>query len=128
MPMESRKELYLLGLELQMVVSCHVGAGNWTLVLCKNSKCSHHGAFSPAPMYRAVDCHCPYAYTHTHTHTHKIPVSASSVGPREREDTHMVQAAAHAALPSGKFWQTACQRTWLQSAPSTVHSWFDDCV
>jgi hypothetical protein len=27
-------------LELQMVVSCHVGAGNKIWVLCKSSKCS----------------------------------------------------------------------------------------
>ena len=29
-----------LGLELQTVVSCHVGAGNWIPVLCKSNKCS----------------------------------------------------------------------------------------
>jgi hypothetical protein len=30
-----------LGLELQTVVSCHIGAGNSPWVLCKNSKCSY---------------------------------------------------------------------------------------
>jgi hypothetical protein len=29
-----------LGLELQIVVSCHVRAGNWTLVLWKSNRCS----------------------------------------------------------------------------------------
>lgn len=35
-----RKALGLLGLELQMVSSCHLGAGNQTCSLCKNSQCS----------------------------------------------------------------------------------------
>lgn len=29
-----------LGLELQMVVNCHVGTSSQTQVLCKNNKCS----------------------------------------------------------------------------------------
>lgn len=31
----------LLGLELGMLVNSHVGAGDWNLVLCESSHCSH---------------------------------------------------------------------------------------
>jgi hypothetical protein len=34
--------LDLVGLELQIVVMLHVGAGNRTGVLLKNNKCSNH--------------------------------------------------------------------------------------
>ena len=43
----------ILGPELQTVVSCHVGAGNWTQFLCKGSKCSQplsHPSSLPAPI------------------------------------------------------------------------------
>ena len=40
LPMEARRRVWdLLGLELQMVVSHHVGSGNWMWVLCKSNKC-----------------------------------------------------------------------------------------
>lgn len=39
----------VLGLELQMVISCHLGAGNWTWVHCKNSKCSYLLAHPSSP-------------------------------------------------------------------------------
>jgi hypothetical protein len=32
-----KRELYLLELELQVVVCCHVGAGNQTQALCKDT-------------------------------------------------------------------------------------------
>lgn len=35
--MYQKMALYPLGLDLQTVMSCHVGAGNWTQVPCKNS-------------------------------------------------------------------------------------------
>lgn len=39
----------VLDLELQMVISCHLGAGNWTWVHCKNSKCSYLLAHPSSP-------------------------------------------------------------------------------
>jgi hypothetical protein len=35
--MEARRTLGILGLEFQMVVSCHAGGKNWTWVLWKSS-------------------------------------------------------------------------------------------
>ena len=35
-----RERLESLGLELQMLVSCYVGTGDETQVLCKSSQCS----------------------------------------------------------------------------------------
>ena len=54
-----------LELELQVLVSCHVGAGNQTLVLGKSIQCFNCCAIPPGPkfsyllnVYRvAVDCH-----------------------------------------------------------------------
>ena len=37
---DQKRELNHLKLELQMVVSCYVDAGNQTWVFCKSSKCS----------------------------------------------------------------------------------------
>lgn len=37
-PSEARRLWGSLELELQVLVSCHVGAGSQTLVLCKSSK------------------------------------------------------------------------------------------
>jgi len=39
-PWRPEKLLDPLELELQLVMSWHVGTGNWTQVLCKNSECS----------------------------------------------------------------------------------------
>lgn len=39
-----------LKLDFQMIERCHVGAGNWTQILCKNSKCSLTTEPSPQPL------------------------------------------------------------------------------
>lgn len=39
-PLETKRNIGTLELELQMIVSNHIGAGNWTQVLCKSSQCS----------------------------------------------------------------------------------------
>lgn len=44
-----------LELELQVLVSCHVGFGNWTWVLCKPASCLNHRATSPAPVLLLLD-------------------------------------------------------------------------
>lgn len=40
----------ILWTELQTAVSCHVGSGNQTWVIWRNSQCPYCGAISPAPL------------------------------------------------------------------------------
>lgn len=39
-PRGLKKASDALGLDLHTVLSCYIGTGNWTWVLCKNSTCS----------------------------------------------------------------------------------------
>jgi hypothetical protein len=45
-PGGQKKELELLLLGLQMAVTCHVGAGIQTWILCESSQCSNYNLFS----------------------------------------------------------------------------------
>jgi hypothetical protein len=60
-----KKMLGVLELELQRVVSCHVGAGNGALVFYKNSQCLNHWAISPTSLLLLllIDKIMPYVFT-----------------------------------------------------------------
>ena len=47
-----QKESDILELELQMVLSCHVGIGNWTQFLCLKNNFFSYWAVSPIPYHK----------------------------------------------------------------------------
>lgn len=50
-PWRPDEALHPLELQFQVLVSCRVGAGDLTQVLCKGSWCSHCWATPPTPKY-----------------------------------------------------------------------------